>query len=81
MICPQAEEIEHASVIIPRSMLGTVFLNGSLGFAMLVAVLFSMGNISGALETPTKYPFIEIFSQGTRSTKGATAMVSHCNPG
>ena len=79
MVCPQAEEIENASITIPRSMIGSVLLNGSLGFGMLVAVLFSAGNISEALKTPTGYPYIEIFSQGTRSIKGATAMVSRWN--
>ena len=57
-------------------MIGSVLLNGLLGFGMLVAVLFSAGNISDALGTPTGYPYIEIFSQGTGSIKGATAMVS-----
>ena len=60
-------------------MIGSVVLNGSLGFGMLVAVLFSAGNIGDALETPTGYPYIEIFSQAVRSTKGATAMVSCWN--
>lgn len=57
-------------------MLTSVLLNGSLGFGMLVAVLFSAGDINQALESPTKYPFIEIFAQGVGSNKGATGMVS-----
>ena len=57
-------------------MLSSVLLNGALGFGMLVAVLFSMGDIDQALNSPTKYPYIEIFNQAVKSRKGATGMVS-----
>lgn len=70
-----AEEIENAAVVIPRSMVISVLVNGLLGFSMLVAVLFCLGDITSALETPTGYPFIEIFYQATNSTSGASAMV------
>ena len=48
-----AEEIEDAAIIIPRSMIASVLLNGGLGFAMLIAVLFCLGNVDNALNTPT----------------------------
>ena len=57
-------------------MLISVLLNGSLGFGMLVAILFSAGDINQALTSPTGYPFIEIFAQGVGSNNGATGMVS-----
>ena len=74
--CFKAEEIQNASVIIPRSMFSSILLNGGLGFGMLIAVLFSAGNIEQALDSPTKYPYIEIFAQAVGSYKGATGMVS-----
>ena len=49
-------------------------LNGVLGFAALMAILFSAGNIEEAEMSPTGYPFVEIFYQATNSTGGATAM-------
>ena len=72
----KAEEIENASIVIPRSMCVSVMVNGTLGFAMLIAVLFCLGNPENALNTPTLYPFIEIFVQATNSNSGGTAMVS-----
>ena len=57
-------------------MLSSVSLNGALGFGMLIAVLFSAGDIQTALNTPTKYPYIEIFAQAVGSNHGATGMVS-----
>ncbi|PQE33967.1 choline transport protein [Rutstroemia sp. NJR-2017a WRK4] len=69
-----AEEIQNASTVIPHSMICTVILNGILGFAMLIAVLFCAGNIEDALQSPTGFPFIEIFNQATGSISGATGM-------
>ncbi|KAM0799120.1 amino acid/polyamine transporter I [Usnea florida] len=70
-----AEEIENAAVIIPRSMIASVLLNGSLGFAMLIAILFCLGNVNDALKTPTGYPYMEILVQAARSTRGGTVMI------
>lgn len=69
-----AEEISNAAVIIPRAIMLSVLINGILGFAMLIAVLFCMGNIEDILNSSTGYPFIEIFYQATGSTAGAVLM-------
>ena len=71
-----AEEIEQASVVIPRSMIAAVVVNGVLGFAMFIATLFCLGNPDDALNTPTGYPFIEVFRNATGNNAGATALVS-----
>ncbi|KAL8821612.1 MAG: hypothetical protein Q9223_000355 [Gallowayella weberi] len=75
-LAPHAEEIEDASTVIPRSMLASVGLNGSLGFAIVVATLFCLGDVQAALESPTGFPFIQVFINATRSNAGATAMTS-----
>ena len=72
---PAAEEIPNASKVVPRTMIATTVLNGVLGFAALMAILFCAGNIEDAEMSPTGYPFIEIFYQATNSIAGATAMV------
>ena len=56
-------------------MVATTILNGVLGFAALMAILFCVGDIEKAEKSPTGYPFIEIFYQATNSPGGATAMV------
>lgn len=70
-----AEEIEKASTVIPKSMVASVALNGSLGFAMVIATLFCLGNAKDAINSPTGFPFIEVFLNATGSKGGATAMV------
>ena len=71
-----AEEVKNAAVNVPRSMFFTVFLNGALGFASYIALLYSIGDIDSALSTPTGWPFIQIFYNATKSKWGTTAMVS-----
>lgn len=70
-----AEEIENASKVIPTSMIASVMLNGILGFSMVIALLFCLGDVAAALATPTGFPFIEVYRNATNSDAGATAMV------
>lgn len=71
-----SEEIENANVVVPRSIMLSVLINGSLGFGMLLATLFCLGDIEKALNSPTGYPFMEIFLQATDSVGGVAVMGS-----
>lgn len=71
-----AEKVSNAPRVIPRAIMFSVAINESLGFDLLIAMLFCLGNIDDALNTPTGYPYIEIFYQATNSIPGALAMVS-----
>lgn len=51
-------------------------INGLMGFAILLAALFCMGDPETALFSETGYPFIDIFVYGTGSIAGGTALVS-----
>ncbi len=55
-------------------MVLTILLNGALGFAMIIAFLFTIGNMESALKNPTGYDFLYVFERATRSKAGATAM-------
>lgn len=68
-----AEEIHNASIIVPRSMVTSVLINGVFGFAALMAILFSLSDLENALLTPTGYPFMYIF-QSAAGIKGGTVM-------
>ena len=71
-----AEEIQNASTIVPYSLLASITLNGFLGFGMLLAVLFCLGDLNAAEKTPTNYPFMEIFLQATHSVAGSSIMIA-----
>lgn len=56
-------------------MISTILLNGSLGFAIVLALLFCMGDMS-VLESPTGYDFIEVFFNATKSHAGTSVMTA-----
>ncbi|KAL8686233.1 MAG: hypothetical protein Q9218_007252, partial [Villophora microphyllina] len=71
------EEILNASTVVPWAMVFSIGVNGVLGLAMVIFLLFCIGDIDKAIASPTHYPFIEIFYQGVRNSKGgAIALVS-----
>ncbi|KAJ5086877.1 amino acid permease [Penicillium alfredii] len=71
-----AEEVSNASRVIPQAMMLAVGINGCLGFGMLIAVLFCVGDLEKALKSPTGYPFMDIFYQATGSLSGSLTMCS-----
>ena len=70
-----AEEMEAASIVIPRSMIASVGFNGLLGFAMVMVTLFSLGDQEMVSNSPTQFPFMQIFLDSVRSNGGASVMV------
>jgi choline transport protein len=72
-----AEETHNAAKILPIAIGTSTILNGILGFAMLLALLFSMpDDIQATLASDTYYPFITIYAYATQSNQGGTALVS-----
>ncbi|CAK4023939.1 related to GABA transport [Lecanosticta acicola] len=71
-----AEEVSNAAVNIPRAILGAMTINGVVGFAMMVTVLYCLGDVDSVLNTNTGYPFIQIFCNSVRNVAGATVMVA-----
>lgn len=57
-------------------MIGTILLNGTLGFAIVVTFLFCIGNVENALGTDTGYSYIEVFYATTNSHAGASVMAA-----
>lgn len=57
-------------------MLVSIVINGAMGFAMAIAVIFCMGDIEAATESATGYPIIDIFTYATGSVAGGTGLVS-----
>lgn len=71
-----SEELKNASKTLPRAMIATALFNGSLGFIMVITFCYTVGNVKNVLNTPTGYPFIQVFYNATQSRGGATAMTS-----
>lgn len=74
-----SEECKEPTVVIPRAMVGTILINGLLGFGMIIALLFCMGDINALFAAPVSkagYPFIQIYYNAVQSYAGANAMTS-----
>jgi choline transport protein len=72
-----SEEIKNASVVVPRSIMTSMALNGALGFAILLAAVYALGNIDDVLSSPTGlagYSFLDILRTGVGSVGGAAGM-------
>ncbi|EGX95970.1 amino acid/polyamine transporter I [Cordyceps militaris CM01] len=70
------EEVQNPSVAVPRSIMGSLVINGLMGLSMVIAMLFAATNIEAALTSESGYPFIEIFFQATGSRVGTAVMAS-----
>jgi amino acid transporter len=54
----------------------SVCVNGAMGLAMIIAMLYGATDIDLAIHSPTGYPYMEIFYQATGSKAGVAAMAS-----
>ncbi|KAF7446165.1 hypothetical protein PtrCC142_002276 [Pyrenophora tritici-repentis] len=71
-----SEEIQNAQIIVPRSIMTGIAINGSLGFGMILTVLFRMGDLDAVLEENPAFPFMAIFHRAVQSRSGAAVMAS-----
>lgn len=71
-----AEELEDASRQLPRVMLLTAAVNYALGFAMLVAFVFVVGDVQSVLATSTGQPYVQVIWNITHSRTSTVTMVA-----
>ncbi|KAI1618659.1 amino acid permease-domain-containing protein [Exophiala viscosa] len=69
-----AEEVSNAAVNIPRAIICSMFINGAVGFTMMLTILYNLGDVDTVLESATGYPFIQIFYDSVNNVAGATVM-------
>lgn len=57
-------------------MMWSVYLNGAMGLLMAITMCFCLGDLSAVVDTPTGYPFIEVFYNATKSYAATNIMVT-----
>ncbi|KAF4340158.1 amino acid transporter [Fusarium beomiforme] len=72
--CHLAEEMPHASRNVPLAMVGSVGINGLMGLVYCIIFLYSTGPLDKLLQTPTGFPFMQVFLNATKSPAGATVL-------
>ena len=55
-----AEEVEDASLVVPRCMWWSYVLNVSMGIAILITMLFCIGDLNDAINSPA--PYLSLFN-------------------
>ncbi|KAG9228437.1 amino acid transporter-like protein [Amylocarpus encephaloides] len=70
-----SEEIHNAATVVPRAIILSIFINGIVGLAALIAILFCLGDVEELFLTSFAYPFIQVFWNATNSVAGAAVMV------
>jgi amino acid transporter len=68
-----SEEVRRARHAVPRAMVYTILINGTLALIMALVIMFQMGDVTPYLESG--YPIIPIFMV-IAGTKAANALVS-----
>lgn len=69
-----SEELRDASKVLPRSMILTTVINGSMGWIILISFCFVLGNIDDVISSPTGQPYIAVFYTVTESYVGASVL-------
>jgi choline transport protein len=69
-----AEEVDNAALTIPRAIVAGMIFNGLIGFAMMVTVLYCLGDPESVLGTTTGFPFIQVFFNSVKTKGGAVGM-------
>ncbi|KAK3636955.1 hypothetical protein LTR22_018490, partial [Elasticomyces elasticus] len=69
-----SEEIQDAGLNVPRGIWGSYLLGAVTGFVMLVTFCFAF--TAEALESPTGFPFIQVYLDTTGSVGGAQALTA-----
>lgn len=62
-----AEELKDASTQLPKAMMMTAGVNYVIGFLMMIAIVFVVGDVSEALDTPTGQPWVHILWNAVQS--------------
>lgn len=57
-------------------MVATALTNYIAGFIMLVTLVFCIGDLDAALESPTQQPYVEILLNATQSKAATLTLVS-----
>lgn len=71
-----SEEIKDASIVLPKAIMCAVGLNGLLGWIVIITFAFTLGSVYDIIDTPTGYPFIQVFFDVTQSHAGASIMTA-----
>ena len=69
------DKVRDAARKVTWAMILGVAVDGILAFAIMITILFCLGPLQDALDTPTGYPIIQVFYVATKSKAAATTLI------
>lgn len=69
-----SEELPRPSKYVPIAMLGSIVVNGAMGFIFCIVFLYSFTNLDVLLQTSTGFPFVQLYYNVTQNHGAATIM-------
>lgn len=70
-----SDEVKNAPRNVPLSMLYSVIINGAMALLFMITILFCLGDLETALESPTGYPIYAVVLGATKSKGATTALM------
>lgn len=67
-----AEELPEPERYVPLATVGSILVNGVIGLVYCIVLLFCLGDLTDLLETPTGFPYMQLFLNSTGSQAATT---------
>ncbi|KAK5118991.1 hypothetical protein LTR62_000202 [Meristemomyces frigidus] len=71
-----SEETEDASKSVPRMIVGTVLINGTMGFVFIFTYAYCITDIEALISSTSPFPFIDVFMAATNSKAGTVCLTA-----
>lgn len=71
-----SDEVKDAPRNVPYAMMYSILISGAMQLCIMITILFCLGPVETALNTPTGYPIIQVIYGATKSKASATVMMS-----
>ena len=72
-----SEEVKNSNLVVPRSIVSSIVINGALALGILLATLFSLGDIEKIISSPpVEFPFMAVFTQAAGSNSKGSGLVA-----
>lgn len=69
-----SDEVKNAPRKVPQAMMYSLLIGGAMQLGFMITILFCLGPVETALETPTGYPIIQVMYGATKN-KAATIVM------
>ncbi|TKA55667.1 hypothetical protein B0A55_11956, partial [Friedmanniomyces simplex] len=71
-----SEETRDASKSVPRMIVGTVLVNGAMGFVFIITYAYCITSVEAVISSTSPFPFINVFLAALGSRAGTVCLMT-----